>query len=378
MRRNLTDEEIEIYFSMKLSDSLPENELAFLNKLIEEDPELKARWLEFCEHFREEDIDNSFAKLDDPGLWSASKIIEQTEVRSNLRPLTIFSTYPKSSIAAVIAAAAAVTLLVLVYYTSPMRGTNPRLAINSKSVQFNDVYLVLSDGERIDLGADQKKFRDYLKSEAPGGHELNRLVVPPGKNYELTLHDGSVLQVNSNTTVDLPGSFAAKREIWINGEAYVKVAKDARRMFIVHTQSGDIQVLGTEFNVNTYDPGHTKVSLVSGAVRIATAKKRMMLRPGSTAVTSDNKDIVLKETNVYGELAWKDGQYYFRDSDLKEIKEVLERWYGTEIRVTNPDLMKLRFTGKVIKDDDIQVFLENLSAVTDIKYKQDAGIVILK
>jgi hypothetical protein len=95
MRRNLTDEEIEIYFSMKLSDSLPENELAFLNKLIEEDPELKARWLEFCEHFREEDIDNSFAKLDDPGLWSASKIIEQTEVRSNLRPLTILILFTK-------------------------------------------------------------------------------------------------------------------------------------------------------------------------------------------------------------------------------------------------------------------------------------------
>src|SRR6186713_866833 len=110
------------------------------------------------------------------------------------------------------------------------------------------------------------------------------LTVPAGKSYNVVLDDGSIVYMNAASKLEFPMKFIGdKREITISGEAYLKIAKDANHPFIVHLNDSYVQVLGTEFNVNTYDSGTVKVSLVEGSVKMNTSKDSVILNPGKAA-----------------------------------------------------------------------------------------------
>lgn len=390
----LTEEEIEIYFTLKLSNALPDRELNSLNEMMEDDPALKARWEEFCSRYAHEDIDSHFARLHDDRLWEPLAPIERPAPvieRKRQRPLSILAS-PKGGIVALLAAAAVLAIILLVYKGSYFAPAKPKLAVNDPAQPGGkNTRLVLPDGRSINLDDERTQFSQYgiqfdrsmgaLLVKAPAGmNGTSQLVVPSGKIFNLRLNDGSDIQINANTTISLPLAFAGnKREIWINGEAYINVARDPDRMFMVHTRNGDIQVLGTAFNVNTYDNNHTRVALVSGAVNIQTAKQKTLLKAGTTATTTGNDEIEVHNTNQGTELSWKEGRYFFQNAGITEIKAVLERWYGVSVVVNNSaSLADLRFTGGVNKDDDIKIFLDNLSAVTQLTYQVRTGQVILK
>lgn len=389
----LTEEEIEIYFTLKLSNALPDRELNSLNEMMEDDPALKARWEEFCSRYAHEDIDSHFARLHDDRLWEPLAPIERPAPvieRKRQRPLSILAS-PKSGIVALLAAAALLAIILLAYKGNYFAPAKPKLAVNAPAQPGGkNTRLVLPDGRSINLDDERTHFSQYgiqfdrskgaLQVKAPAEMEgSSQLIVPPGKIFNLQLNDGSDVQINANTTISLPLAFSgSKREIWINGEAYINVAKDPGRLFMVHTRNGDIQVLGTAFNVNTYDDNHTRVALVSGAVNILTARQKMLLKAGTTATTTSNDEIVVHNTNQDTELSWKEGRYFFQNAGITEVKEVLERWYGVSIVVNNSSsLANLRFTGGVNKDEDIKIFLNNLSAVTQLTYQVRSGQVIL-
>ncbi|HEU4555549.1 MAG TPA: FecR family protein, partial [Chitinophaga sp.] len=82
----------------------------------------------------------------------------------------------------------------------------------------------------------------------------NTLTVPAGNMYSITLADGSVVHLNSATILRFPFAFTgAKREVFVDGEAFFNVAPNAHQPFIVHSRRKDVQVLGTSFNINTYN-----------------------------------------------------------------------------------------------------------------------------
>ncbi|NLR58314.1 DUF4974 domain-containing protein [Chitinophaga polysaccharea] len=389
----LTEEEIEIYFTLKLSNALPDRELNSLNEMMEDDPALKARWEEFCLRYAHEDVDSHFARLHDDRLWEPLAPIERPAPvieGKRHRPLSILAS-PKGGIVALLAAAALLAIILLAYKGNYFAPAKPKLAVNGQAQPGKEnTRLILPDGRSINLDDERTHFSQYgiqfdrsaggLLVKAPAAmNGTGQLIVPPGKIFNLRLSDGSDLQINANTIISLPLTFSGgKREIWVNGEAYIDVTKDPGRMFIVHTRNGDIQVLGTAFNVNTYDSNHTRIALVSGAVNIQTAKQKMLLKAGTTATTISNNGIEVHNTNSDTELSWKEGRYFFQNAGITEIKAILERWYGVSIVVNNSaSLVDLRFTGGVNKDEDIKIFLDNLSAVTQVTYQVRPGQVIL-
>lgn len=81
--------------------------------------------------------------------------------------------------------------------------------------------------------------------------ELNTIYVPYGKRSTLILADGSKVYLNSGSSLVYPVVFAKdKREVYLDGEGYFEVSKEARRKFIVQTSCKAIEVLGTKFNVS--------------------------------------------------------------------------------------------------------------------------------
>jgi transmembrane sensor len=202
---------------------------------------------------------------------------------------------------------------------------------------------------------------------------MNSLTVPAGMNYKIVLADSSVLRLNAGTRLQFPFSFSGNnREISLDGEAYLEVAQNPDKPFIIHTPNSTIQVLGTSFNVHTYDSGIVRVGLVNGAVLLKAADQEIIIKPGQEAVYTFRKGITVRPFDEAA-LGWLGGYYYFEDMRLDEIAPVLQRAFGTEIILDDPDMAKERFSAPLDKKHSLSFFMDNLrrSATYRIEYYFD-------
>jgi transmembrane sensor len=205
---------------------------------------------------------------------------------------------------------------------------------------------------------------------------LNTLEVPNKTDYKLVLSDGTEVWLNATSKLRFPFTFNGdKREVYLEGEAFFTVAKNATQPFIVHTEKSDIQVLGTTFNVSAYKNGITSTALISGAVASKTGKTQVILKPGEVAVLAGDKFAVHKfdEDEV---LAWTHGIYIFHNTTLTDIGGVIERWYGVKVIFDNPAIAGKKFTGGLEKLQNLDYFLETLQIVGNVQHSYDKNGVL--
>lgn len=220
----------------------------------------------------------------------------------------------------------------------------------------------------------QAKTLTYEAKSANAG--LATLIVPPGKDYKIHLSDGSQVHLNSGTRLQFALQFNGNiREITLQGEAYIEVAPDTKKPFYVHLPHGSVQVLGTEFNVNTYDSGVHKLALVNGAVKFKAFADSAILKPGRE-VTSTPQGLKTANFDPSEVLAWREGRYYFNDATLAEVSRVLTRWYGSPVIIDSKAVAAQLFTGMIDKTQDIEVVLKGLKLTNLISYYSDEKGVI--
>jgi ferric-dicitrate binding protein FerR (iron transport regulator) len=213
-----------------------------------------------------------------------------------------------------------------------------------------------------------------LKFNGAGG--TGSLYVPAGKFYNLVLSDGTTMMVNSVTKVKFPFKFSgATREIWVDGEAYIDVALDSKQLFVVHLPNSQVKVLGTSFNVNTFD-SKENVSLVTGKVRLITKKDSVTLSPGKQAnIQADSISVFhFKQEQV---LSWMKGIYFFDDATMEEVAQVLPRWYGVTVKL-DPGVKKKQFYGIIDRNQPLKEFLERLKSTQEVDYILNDNIVTIK
>ncbi len=127
---------------------------------------------------------------------------------------------------------------------------------------------------------------------------INKIAVPRGGHWSVVLDDGSQVWLNCESTLKFPHCFdRGRRVVELEGEAYFRIAKDEGRPFIVQTRDYDIEVTGTEFNVNSYSPNSTSTTLVEGGVKIELDGAANILTPGCRAVMTGN-GIMVEEVEV--------------------------------------------------------------------------------
>lgn len=283
--------------------------------------------------------------------------------------------------------AATITIAIFLIYPLFIGNMNDHKAAPAPLTLNKTLQLQLSNGEVIDLSKKQSSITvngitqlnntnnalTYsIKDNPATQNQVNSLWVPAGMDYHITLSDGSLIFLNSATTLRFPFHFSGNtREITIDGEAYVQVAKDQNRPFILHTPKGTIQVLGTTFNVNTYDSGRVKVSLVDGAVAFAINNQQTLLKPGQAITCTEDKGPHVTALNE-NELLWIKGRYKLENTPMAEITKVLPRWYGVKVIIDNPKIAEKRFTGTILKTEPIQEFLDAIKLTTgaDSYYKE--------
>lgn len=290
-----------------ITGDITREEARYLKHLIAEDPAVKAEWTEFRQKFSQEDIEDAFNRYEQHAWIPAEEITGLAPLPQAKRIYRIVKRF--------IIAAAVITSAGLGWYianrNTPQPRTQPIAATaSSPASPDEDIALQLASGQTINLSTAKDsillgnarlnnagKTLSYTLSGTDGqaAASMNRLRVPVGKDYRVTLSDGTEIWLNSATTLQFPFKFSGKtREISIQGEAYLEIAEQAGQPFLVHTQHGTLQVLGTSFNVNDYDSGIVKVSLVEGALRFKTKTKNVAITPGQQAVYAVNKNIRLQ------------------------------------------------------------------------------------
>ena len=161
------------------------------------------------------------------------------------------------------------------------------------------------------------------------------------------------------------------------------MAHDARRPFIVESGGQSIRVLGTRFNINTYEGDRAiYTTLVEGSVAISplAGGDAVTLEPGQQAEHSRRKGgaIAVKAVDTSLATAWMSGTFIFEHASVTEIMESLSRWYDFEFEVS-PLLDGLRFSGQFPRCENLDKILTIIASTgTGMQINYDGTKITLR
>jgi len=189
------------------------------------------------------------------------------------------------------------------------------------------------------------------------------------------LPDSSVVRMNIHSNIRYAKRWNATspRDVWVEGEAYFSVKhKTNNQPFIVHTNDVEINVVGTEFNVNTRRI-KTEVELCKGAVKLALKaddRAPILMKPGDKISYSKRTKILKSKKVDPVEIAsWRSHVLSFTDATIEEVVAAIKDNMNIEIKIDDPDLLHQTYTGS-IPMDDVQIFFTTLNRTFNVQVKQ--------
>jgi len=224
-----------------------------------------------------------------------------------------------------------------------------------------------------------------VKDTLTGGEALNfiEVNVKNGMTRSVTLADGTKVMLDSGSHFSYPAEFSVDvREVYLAGEAFFDVERDAERPFTVHAGKAVIKVLGTKFNVRAWDEaGAVTVAVEEGSVslRLKDRPERhsVVINSGNMSILSaDGRPTAPRPTGAAEAASWRNREIDFEDAALVEILNQLERWYDLDIVITDRSLLSLRLTIN-ISNRSIDSVLDLLATLLNVKYEKYGKKVII-
>lgn len=277
----------------------------------------------------------------------------------------------------------------------------------------NKVELFLGNGKKIALNEEKGGINitggkliyldgTALSSSVVGG--MTSVSTSRGQLYQVQLPDGTKVWLNASSSLKFPATFAnkEKRRVELIGEAYFEVARHSyssaqglkRLPFTVVSRGQEIAVLGTHFNVKAYpDEAIIKTTLLEGLVRVTPLRTQkgfksadpsladplammngiqgVLLKPNEEAVLKEN-ELTVNKVNAAEAIAWRKGDYIFRNTPLESIMLVISRWYDVEVIYQTEDHRKNELLGGVLsKSHNMKDLLKSLELTANVRFKVD-------
>lgn len=261
-----------------------------------------------------------------------------------------------------------------------------------------EVSLVMSDGEQIDINNKESKIEynrlgtsilidDTIRIEQNNNtNGFNQMIVPYGKRSYLLLSDGTQVWINAGSRLVYAPQFTGDtREVFLEGEAYFEVAKDASKPFYVRTDAFTINVLGTKFNVKAYkdDMEYTTV-LVEGKVSMRVQdqffSKDVILAPNQKLTLMKGQDDFQRsnvdETGFYTN--WIYGYLEFKNAHLSDVLKSIQRYYNIDIELNTGNQSSI-VSGKLDLKSEPDRIMNGLGLLSHTKIiKTDNKYVVLE
>jgi ferric-dicitrate binding protein FerR (iron transport regulator) len=221
-------------------------------------------------------------------------------------------------------------------------------------------------------------FSLYFKPEQQIDTSIVETVKTPyGARTSFMLPDGSEVWLNSGSIISFPRHYGPKRSVELIGEAYFNVVKDGKP-FMVKTESGKVEVMGTSFDVKAYPNEPFETTLVEGSVKVSNLVNQVAtLKPGQQSRITVANEFAVKEVNTDLITSWKEGKLIFVKEPFANVARELERWYNVKIELQGERLKKLGYTGTIELETFGEV-LELINTTTPIKTSFDKKTRILK
>lgn len=205
-----------------------------------------------------------------------------------------------------------------------------------------------------------------------------------GQKMTLTLSDGSVVKLNSATTISYPAAFNThRRQVKLQGEAFFEIIKETDRPFIVQTGNVVTRVMGTSFNVQAFPEESIRITVETGKVSVENmhdsipqkdpssnvSSNHVLLSPSEQAVYDPHSNKITTATvNLEQFLAWRHSTLQFQNTSMEEVARVLERWYDVSIQFRHDHIKACKVNGQYEKQT-IQNVLESIQYMYGIQYK---------
>lgn len=203
----------------------------------------------------------------------------------------------------------------------------------------------------------------------------SRITTSRAEQKKIVLPDQTIVWLNSESQLSYNTQKSGCREVLLSGEAFFEVAKDTLHPFIVKTQNINIKVLGTKFNVNSYE-GNNKIetTVIEGHVAVSSRKNiagreklHLLANDQATFSKNDQKFNLTKvDANAYS--LWTQGQLCFKEEALPEIIKILERHFNIDITLNDETLKEYIFTATFEKDKSIKEILEVFKLTSPMDY----------
>ena len=269
---------------------------------------------------------------------------------------------------------------------------------SSNLVDYQKSQLILTDGKKIEVSSGDSR----IIYSADGGkvtvndttgvnqvvrnEQFNQMIVPYGKYASIKLSDGTKVWLNSGSRIVFPPVFSGKyREVYLQGEGYFEVTKNAERPFRVKTDRLKVEVLGTKFDVQAYAKDNSySTLLLEGSVSLSLRQdlkknyEDVILKQSEKGEFSEtsNKFIVEKMTHPENFIAWTCGYLNFDDEALDKLLKRISRYYNIEIQLRS-GLGPFKISGKLDLKEDPERVLKGIAIIAKMKlYKQKGGYII--
>ena len=225
-----------------------------------------------------------------------------------------------------------------------------------------------------------------LKTSQLPSRKLEQRENPKGQKSILLLADGTKIWLNADSKLRYAKNFGegATREVYLQGEAFFEVAHDKTKPFIVHTSELDIRVLGTSFNVKSYnDDKKIETTLLKGQVKISKVNESLeeeglILAPNQKAVfQKETKAMDVEQVLAERSSAWRQNKLVFDETTYREVITQLERWYNVKIHFEGQGDLQCKLTASIEKES-LEEVLNLLTLSHKISYTIAGSNIYIK
>ncbi len=219
----------------------------------------------------------------------------------------------------------------------------------------------------------------YIQNDEPAFITVS---APQGSVSYLVLDDSTEVYLNAGTSMRYsPKSNKKKREVFLEGEAWFDVAKKENKPFVVHTAFYNVKVMGTQFNIKSYPTDKfVETTLEEGKIQLSSSEnfklgESVIMKPGEQAqLNRESGKMVIKNVDTRLFTSWKENKLIFLNLNFSELVVLLERKYGIDIEVNDPEILKYHYTG-TIKNESVLEVMELIKHTLPIQYKIEGQII---
>ena len=350
-------------------------------KATEEEKMLVERF--YLEQFKKQSLPEDFADTSDIKLEIWKAVEEQMQSRP-AKP--VIRLWPRTA-----AAASILLCLAAGLYFYGRKTANTQLAKNDIAPGSNKAVLI-AHGKKYVLdstrsGVITQQGNVFINKKADGRlvyqespseiqhatfeTHYDTLTVPRGGQHQLVLADGSKVWLNAATSIRYPENFSGKeRKIeLIYGEAYIEAVHNAKMPFRVAVGNQVIEDIGTQFNINAYpDESFTRTTLIEGSILVSSGNTRNVIKPGQQAIAGRD-ELRIADADTEATIAWKNGDFIFKNEDFKTVMRKIARWYDVEVLYDNSAPVSHIPGGMVSRSKNISAVLKIMESTGKVHFK---------